>query len=125
MERLTKRGEKGFAYFPKCFQEPCGGIGCKIDGYEFMMQVCDRLAAYEDTGLEPEDYKRIFYEDAILKLASQCLGLTPARLRELAQAERDGRLVVLPCNVGDTVYYAVNGEIKETEIDAIHKWSSL
>ena len=27
-----------------------------------------------------------------------------ARLRELAEADRDGRLVVLPCKVGDTVY---------------------
>ena len=28
------------------------------------------------------------------------------RLRELAQADREGRVVVLPCNVGDTVYSA-------------------
>lgn len=30
------------------------------------------------------------------------------RLRELAQAERDGRCVVLPCKKGDTVYRIVN-----------------
>lgn len=32
-------------------------------------------------------------------------GLTPERCAELAQAEREGRLVVLPCKVGDTVYH--------------------
>lgn len=48
----------------------------------------DRLAAYEDTGLEPEDIKRAFNEAAVLKLAGQALGITPDRLRELAQADR-------------------------------------
>lgn len=56
-----------------------------------------RLAAYEDTGLEPEDMKRAFNEDAVLKLAGQALGMSPDRLRELAQAEKTWRLVVLPC----------------------------
>lgn len=31
-------------------------------------------------------------------------GKIPNRLRELAEADKDGRLVVLPCKVGDTVY---------------------
>mgnify|MGYP000176184142 CR=1 FL=1 len=38
-----------------------------------------------------------------LKLAAQCLGTTPDHLRELVQAEKDGRLVVLPCNETDPV----------------------
>lgn len=45
-------------------------------------------------------------------------------LRELAQAEQDGRLVVLPCKVGDTVYLVTNGEIKKTEVESIHQWTS-
>lgn len=32
------------------------------------------------------------------------LNMAPDRLQELAQAEKDGRLVVLPCKVGDTVW---------------------
>lgn len=32
------------------------------------------------------------------------------RLLEIAMAERDGRLVVLPCKVGDTVYSVVHPE---------------
>lgn len=54
-----------------------------------------RLAAYEETGLEPEDIKQVCTEEAILKLAGQLLGITPDRLRELAEADREGRCVVL------------------------------
>ena len=63
-----------------------------------------RLAAYEDTGLEPEDLKKAFNETAILKLAAQALSTTPDHLRDLLKAEQDGRLVVLPCKVGDHVW---------------------
>ena len=52
----------------------------------------DRLAAYEETGLEPEDFKQTFSEDTILKLAGQALGITPDRLRELAQTGKDGKI---------------------------------
>ena len=65
----------------------------------------NRLAAYEDMGLEPEDIKKVFNEAALLKLTGQLLGVTPDRLRELAQADKEGRCVVLPCKIGDTVYH--------------------
>lgn len=68
----------------------------KIGDTEYSGDWVDRLAAYEETGPEPEDMKRAFNEDAILKLAGQALGMSPDRLRELAQAEKEGRLVVLP-----------------------------
>ena len=43
------------------------------------------------------------------------------RLAELAQAERDGRLVVLPCKVGDTVYEAnKRGFVSTYEVISIH-----
>ena len=57
-------------------------------------QVKRELQAYKDTGLEPEDFKRAFHEDAVLKLAGQALGIAPDRLRELAQADREG---ISPC----------------------------
>lgn len=69
----------------------------KIGDTEYSGDWVNRLAAYEETRLEPEDMKKVFNEDATLKLAGQILGVTPGRLRELAQAEKDGRLVVLPC----------------------------
>ena len=46
-------------------------------------------------------------EDAMINLAAQVLGVEPSRLRELAEADKDGRLVVLPCKVGDTVWRIV------------------
>lgn len=85
MERITERDEHG-NWKIKRFTEI-------LPAY---WQACNRLAAYEDTGLEPEDLTRVFNEEAILKLAGQVLGTTPDRLRELAQADREGRVVVLP-----------------------------
>ena len=70
---------------------------------EVINKAVDRLAAYEKTGMAPENFKRAFNEAAVLKLAGQALGITPDRLRELAQADRDGRCVVLPCKVGQKV----------------------
>ena len=40
-------------------------------------------------------------EDAMINLTAQALGVEPSSLRELAEAEKDGRLVVLPCKVGE------------------------
>ena len=56
MERLTEWNDEQtrHAYYPRCFEEPCYGGGCKIKDCPFETAVCDRLAAYEDTGLSPE-----------------------------------------------------------------------
>mgnify|MGYP000983616682 CR=1 FL=1 len=85
----------------------------KIGDTEYSGDRVDRLAAYEETRLEPEDMKRAFNEDAVLKLAGQALGMSPDRLRELAQAKKKGRLVVLPCDVGDKLYDVTLGEVRE------------
>ena len=46
------------------------------------------------------------------------------RLRELVEADRDGRCVVLPCKVGDTVFQVEDGEIYEMEVQSIEIDSS-
>ena len=104
MERLTEWNESSYkhAYYPRCFKEPCYGGGCKIKDCPFEIAVCERLAAYEDTGLTPEEIKAPFTEDAMINLAAQALGVEPSRLRELAEADKDGRVVVLPCKVYET-----------------------
>lgn len=58
-ERLTDRSEDG-AYYKKCFDEPCNGEGgdCQVCHFH-NMEVCERLAAYEDTGLLPEQIREI------------------------------------------------------------------
>lgn len=74
--------------------------------YVLLADAINRLAAYEETGLEPEAVEH-------LKLASmgkaiaeikEFEGVPIDRLRELAQAEKEGRLVVLPCEIGSPVY---------------------
>ena len=42
-------------------------------------------------------------------------------LQELAKAKAEGRLVELPCKVGDTVYYIAWGAITETIVNEIEQ----
>ena len=64
-------------------------------------QAMMRLAAYEDTGMEPEQCEnaKIIIESAFSDDTSKS-----ERIRELLKADKDGRLVVLPCKVGDRLY---------------------
>lgn len=123
MERLTEWNESSHkhAYYPRCFKEPCYGGGCKIKDCPFEIAVCERLAAYEDTGLTPEEIKAPFTEDAMINLAAQALGVEPSRLRELAEADKDGRVVVLPCKVGQRVFALMDMDkhISECEVTQI------
>ena len=93
MKRLTFDGL--FCDIAKCDSTP-GGTFCET-GTCTQRRVWERLKEYEDTGLEPEDLKKAFNETAILNLEAQALSTTPDHLRDLLQAEQDGRLVVLPC----------------------------
>ncbi len=78
MERLTDKDEYGY-YAPRDVTLNC----LKHRG-----KLVDRLAAYEDTELEPEEIKA--------KLDG---------LDEFQKLEAEGRLLVLPCKVGETIYY--------------------
>lgn len=62
MERLTNRNQYGRAYFKQCFEEPCCGYGCKDADCLYIDRVCEQLAAYEDTGLSPEEVERMKHE---------------------------------------------------------------
>lgn len=66
-------------------------------------RLADRVAAYEDTGLEPQEIEKIRQnvEAGFLKQAARRYGIDVSRIRELVQADRDGRCVVLPCKEGD------------------------
>lgn len=67
---------------------------------------CSLLREYLDTGLTPERCAEFARADAegryIVMRDAEQEGV--ARLRELAEADKDGRCVVLPCKVGDTIY---------------------
>ena len=106
MERLTRRSDTGHAYYPRCFEEPCGGDGCKIKDCLLDDIICDRLSAYEDTGLEPESVEalKLSMMGKAISEITEFDGLPIDRLRELAEADKDGRVVMLPCKVGDRLY---------------------
>ena len=129
MERLTMIDGCGNDELARCMDcglekagEDLENCGMCEEGWQRALK---RLAAYEDTGLEPEEIMAAVTQKAVIKLASQALGVQPERLRELVKAEKDGRLAVLPCKVGDTVYeidaervYA--SEVKRIIYDAGH-----
>lgn len=65
-----------------------------------------KLAAYEDTGLEPEEAEacKVALMGKTLAEIKEIEGLSIERMKELAKAEAEDRLLILPCKVGDTVY---------------------
>lgn len=73
-----------------------------------------RLKAYEDTGLTPE--KIDMDHEAAETLRQLCRGYDLGRLVNLAEADKDGRVVVLPCRVGDTLFRVFAGEILEHKV---------
>lgn len=109
MERLTYRDKDGFPMMKKR-----GGF--KQEGVE-------RLAAYEDTGLTPEEVTALGnLFDYVLEESKTLTGQLALlnRIRDLDRADKDGRLVVMPCKVGDTVYEVTSRKtISEYRVKAI------
>lgn len=109
MERLTERNnctmhENGVCctHFlsPEC-HEVSGNCsaGCKWEEVAW-----SALASYEDSGFTPAEIKSLYAEWDVMMSVLNSIGGGYTHLRELAEADRDGRLMVLPCRVGDTVY---------------------
>lgn len=96
MERLTERVEN-------CSDpEKIYGVWVKDHDY---VAVAHRLADYEDTGLSPEEIVKMgmAYEDS---------KRYAARLEGRIKAYGEGRIVVLPCKVGDELWtnIAIRGD---------------
>ena len=100
MERLTFEGNF-------CDIARCKDVKCPPNTACSQKQVWERLKQYEDSRLSPEDAANLH---AILRLGD---GMTLMRLRELAVADQEGRVFVLPCKVGDTVYFVNPKKILE------------
>lgn len=117
MERLTEKHYLGTDHYMKCSGSCNVDMDC-IDCPSFDRLV-ERLAAYEDTGLEPREVSAIVKEwSDLCTVIGECGGID--RLRELAEADKDGRLVVLPCKAGDTVYEVTSRKtISEYRVKAI------
>lgn len=131
MERLTKRDNDGQAMMDceKCKADWTGKHGKPMVDCTALYcrnRLKDRLAAYEDTGLEPAEVERakLEIEAGCVKAIARTYGIDINRLRKLAEADKDGRLVVLPCKVGDTVYFALLGRIIEKQVFSIVSFSN-
>nr|DAG80628.1 MAG TPA: hypothetical protein [Caudoviricetes sp.] len=75
----------------------------------------------EDEGLTPADVKSMYAEWKTMMSALNGIGGGYARLRELAEADRDGRVVALPCKVGQRVFALMDTDkrISECEVKQI------
>ena len=110
MERLTEKHYLGTDHYMKC----SGSCNVDMDCIycPSFDRLVERLAAYEDTGLEPESVEalKLSMMGKAISEITEFDGLPIDRLRELAEADKDGRLVVLPCKVGDTVW--ITGSVR-------------
>lgn len=100
MERLTKNG------FDYCAEYCASSADCGFFKHEVPTPCGDaaiynRLAEYEDTGLEPEEI------DGIKSLAVLGLMRDVKRASAIMDAEQEGRLLVLPCKIGAPVWFVV------------------
>ena len=117
MERLTFEGN--FCDIAQCDVIP-GASYCE-SGSCTQRKVWERLKAYEDTGLTPEEVERskLEIEAGSVKTIARTYGIDINRLRKLAEADRAGRLVVLPCKVGGTLWVTGRDNVpREMELEA-------
>lgn len=94
----------------------CLGCGhehnCGIHGCAIIREATEKL----------DNFNAVFNEEAVMKLAGRCLKVDPDRLRELAEADKDGRLVELPVrpvltqSIGSMLYIVEEGEIVEDSL---------
>ena len=96
MERLTNKREAD-AQREGYERRLANGYPRNISEERFL-----RLAAYEDTGLTPEEID--MDHEAAETLRQLCRGCDLDRLEELAEADKDRRVVMPPCKVGDRLY---------------------
>lgn len=114
MERITKRSPDTTKENGVCcthFLSPsCLSVeGNCADGCRWEEAAWARLADYEDTGLTPAEVRSMSGEWCAMMSVLNSIGGYD-RLRELAEADKDGRVVVLPCKVGDMVYVIDKGD---------------
>ena len=122
MERLTKRINGVVTYIGEENSYDTGQIAAELNAAA-RREILERLADYEDTKRRPEEVQalnRLFdYALTESRTLQEQLALIE-RLRELAEADKDGRLAVLPCKAGDTVYEVTSRKtISEYRVKAI------
>ena len=94
MERLTFEGN--FCEIARCGYPTCPyKDGCS------QKQVWERLKQYEDTGLSPE---KVSWMKEVIGAAFDNDTSRIERAHNLHVADKEGRVIILPCKMGDTIY---------------------
>ena len=108
MERLTFDGN--FCDIAQCRELPC-----PYNGSCSQKQVWERLKEYEDAGLSPNGLEKA----AEIENGLNSDGYSIARMVELMNADKAGRVIVLPCKVGDTVWVTGRDNVaREMQLEA-------
>lgn len=84
-----------------CDIAQCRELPCPYNGACSQRKVWEQLKAYEDTGLSPKGLEHA----AEIENGLNSDGYSIARMVELMNADKDERVVVLPCKVGDMVWF--------------------
>ena len=103
MERLTQRIKTGEVLMASEHEE-------KYTTEEWICMLQDRVADYEDSGVTPE---RVVWMKEVIEIAFDHDKSRAERAHELHVADKEGRVAVLPCKVGDTVYFVNAKQIFE------------
>lgn len=98
MQRVTKRCNGIVAYVGASNTYETGQIPAEVDTQGVRELLCS-LAAYEDTRLTAEEVAALQKEwSDLCTVIGECGGLD--RIKELAKADKDGRIAILPCEPG-------------------------
>lgn len=109
MKRLTFEGNY-------CDIAQCRDLPCKYGGNCTQKEVWERLKQFEDAVQTPE---KAAWAKKTIEMAFSDDTSEVERLRELYKADKEGRLVVLPCKVGDKLYRVFAGEIFEHRVGSM------
>lgn len=80
-----------------------------FNGCQYQANFVDRLAAYEDTGLTPGEIKSL-QEEHFSGLEMAKLHSALIELKKYQEADKEGRVAVLPCEVGGSMLNTIDIE---------------
>lgn len=83
-----------------------------FNGCQYQANFVDRLAAYEETGLTPGEIKSM-QEEHFSGLEMAKLHSALMELKKYQEADKEGRVAVLPCKVGGSMLNAIDIERPE------------
>ena len=83
-----------------------------------------RLKQFEDAVQTPENFYKMYGEFCLLESALKNYG-SHDRMKELAKADKAGRLVVLPCRQGDELWTYCNHPVKRVYSFTVSDVSTL